>query len=280
MERAPEADCLDRIRQLVQAVEENPFDEDPALELGRSYLEINLYPEAVAVLEGLKSRKPDALELYPLLGISYLNSDRANEAIDHFLVAMSHAPEEGYLHRCMGDALFKAKRYPQALEYYKRSAGMERGNAPLRNMAQAFFDIGRVDDAVEILQEALKHDRTVPELWSSLGWAYIHLGHYHEAVESLKKALDLKPDDIQCLKSLGLAAFALGRKESCFKAYQIVLGLNPLDEEALFGMGILYVSTGDLKCAYRHYETLQSLKSSLCEDLYSKILERKELRMA
>ena len=90
----------------------------------------------------------------------------------------------------------------------------------------------------------------------------------------------MKPDDIQCVKSLGLAAFALGRKESSFQAYQTALSLNPMDEEALFGMGILFVSTGDLKSALRKHESLQSIKSQLCDDLYAKILERKELRMA
>jgi hypothetical protein len=44
-------------------------------------------------------------------------------------------------------------------------------------------------------------------------------------------------------------------------------------------MGILYVSSGDLKAAYRQYECLHELKSPLCEDLYAKIVERKELRM-
>jgi hypothetical protein len=40
MDRATETESWDRIRKLEQAVQENPFDEDPALELGRSYLEI------------------------------------------------------------------------------------------------------------------------------------------------------------------------------------------------------------------------------------------------
>jgi tetratricopeptide (TPR) repeat protein len=107
----------------------------------------------------------------------------------------------------------------------------------------------------------------------------IHLGRYAEAIDPLKRALNLRPDDIQCVKSLGLAAFALGRRQASFQSYQIALGLNPRDEEALFGMGILYVSSGDLKAAYRQYECLHELKSPLCEDLYSKIVERKELRM-
>ena len=179
MESASESECWDRIRRLEQAVQENPFDQHPAIELGRSYLENSRFPEAVAVLESLKSRKPETVELYPLLGLSYLNSDRASEAIDHFMVAMAHSPEEGYLYRCMGDALFKARRFPQAIEYYKRSAELEPGNTlPLRKMVQAFFDMGKVDEAVDILQEALRYDAAVPELWSSLGWALIHLGRY------------------------------------------------------------------------------------------------------
>jgi Flp pilus assembly protein TadD len=149
----------------------------------------------------------------------------------------------------------------------------------LRKMAQAYFEVGRVGEAVDILREALRYENADPELWSSLGWALIHLGRYAEAIDPLKRALNLRPDDIQCVKSLGLAAFALGRRQASFQSYQIALGLNPRDEEALFGMGILYVSSGDLKAAYRQYECLHELKSPLCEDLYSKIVERKELRM-
>lgn len=149
----------------------------------------------------------------------------------------------------------------------------------LRKMAQAYFDVGRVGEAIDVLTEALRYDNADPELWSSLGWAFIHLGRYAEAIDPLKRALVLRPDDIQCIKSLGLAAFALGRKQASLQSYQIALNLNPRDEEALFGLGILYVSSGDLKCAYRQYELLAAMPSPLAEDLYSKIVERNELRM-
>jgi tetratricopeptide (TPR) repeat protein len=165
--------------------------------------------------------------------------------------------------------------------YPKAVAEPEPGSTlPLHKMAQTYFDMGRVDEAIDILHEALKYDQAVPELWSSLGWALIHLGRYAEAIGPLQRSLALKPDDIQCIKSLGLAAFALGRKESSLQSYRIALSLDPMDAEALFGMGILFVSSGDLKSAYRQYELLQSVKSNLCDDLYAKILERKELRMA
>ncbi|HLP40285.1 MAG TPA: tetratricopeptide repeat protein, partial [Fibrobacteria bacterium] len=96
MDNALEPDPMDRIHELEQAVQENPFDEDPAIELGRTYLARNRYHEAVDVLENLKSLNPGASELYPLLGISYLNVDRAREALDNLRIAVSHNPEEGY----------------------------------------------------------------------------------------------------------------------------------------------------------------------------------------
>jgi tetratricopeptide (TPR) repeat protein len=149
----------------------------------------------------------------------------------------------------------------------------------LRKTAQAYFEGGRVGEAIDVLREALRYDNADPELWSSLGWAFIHLGRYAEAIDPLKRALVLRPDDIQCIKSLGLAAFALGRKQASLQSYQIALSLNPRDEEALFGLGILYVSSGNLKSAYRQYELLVGIPSPLAEDLYSKIVERNEIRM-
>ena len=56
--------------------------------------------------------------------------------------------------------------------------------------------------------------------------------------------------------------------------------LNDKDEEAIFGLGILFVSTGNLRSAYRQYEALQAVNPFLAEDLYGKIVERKELRLA
>jgi protein O-GlcNAc transferase len=266
MDKAPDAEQLERIRRLEQVVQENPFDEDPVLELGRTYVQGSRFMDAVALLENLKSIKPDATELYSLLGISYLHVDRTNEAMDNLRIAMHHSPEEGYLYWCLGDAHFKAEQFPQAIQCYKRSTELEPGNSiPLRKMA------------LEILKEALKYDTETPELWSSLGWALIRQGEYSEAIGPLKHALALKPDDMQCVKSLALAAFAMGRKDSSFQFYKIALGLNGKDEEALFGLGILFVSTGDLKNAYRQYETLQSVNPILAEDLYGKIVERKEL---
>jgi tetratricopeptide (TPR) repeat protein len=96
----------------------------------------------------------------------------------------------------------------------------------------------------------------------------------------LQQALDLLPLDIQCIKSLALAAFAMGQKDASLQSYQKALSLSPLDTEVLFGLGILYVSSGNLKCAYKQYELLLANKSHLAEDLYARILERKDLLAA
>ncbi len=281
MEALSETKSWERIQQLETAFQDDPTDEFHVLELGRSYVASNRFSEAVVVLERLKSLNPNSVELYPLLGLSYLNCDRAHEAIDQFKMAMLHKPEASNLLWCMGEALFKAERYLQAVEYFKRSAELERGNLlPLRKMAQAFFDMGKMELAIEILNEAIKYDGSVSELWSSLGWAYLHIAEYTLAIGPLKKSLELNQNNIQCVKSLALSLFALGRKDSSLEYYQLALALDPQDAEALFGLGILYVSSGNLKCAHRQYEALVASKSHLAEDLYAKILERNEILMA
>ena len=173
------------------------------------------------------------------------------------------------------------RQHPQAMEAYRFSPEQDPvEHLPVRQLAQIFFETGMVGEAVRVLLQAVEAEPEAPELWSSLGWSWVHLGNYPKAMEALQRALILKPGSLQCIKSLALASFAVGKKESSREYYETALSMRPGDEEALFGLGILFISSGNLKSAYRQYEALHPLNAALAEDLYAKIVERKDLRLA
>ena len=73
---------------------------------------------------------------------------------------MQNVPEYGWIGPASGG-------YSQAVELDTYDT------VHLRQMAQSYFEMGRVGEAVDILREALRYDNADPELWSSLGWALI-----------------------------------------------------------------------------------------------------------
>jgi tetratricopeptide (TPR) repeat protein len=58
----------------------------------------------------------------------------------------------------------------------------------------AYFHAGRLDDAVEALEEATRLRPGFPKSFESLGMAYFKLGELGNAVETWQKALALRPD--------------------------------------------------------------------------------------
>jgi Tfp pilus assembly protein PilF len=113
------------------------------------------------------------------------------------------APDFYSAHNTLGTLYQKTGRFPEAEDEYRRARELNPKSAtPLVNLGSLFIDeavaragdreaAGKIlDNALDILEEALKMKRTAPAYFF-LGTAYYRSSFYEEAEQNLKHALEL-----------------------------------------------------------------------------------------
>ena len=94
------------------------------------------------------------------------------------------------------------------------------------NLAEAFFQKGRMDEAIEHSQKALQIDPNQGVAHSALGLALLQKRRLDEAVAHLEKALEITPN-AAAHSNLGVALMQAGRIDDALAHYQKAVELNP-----------------------------------------------------
>jgi tetratricopeptide (TPR) repeat protein len=163
----------------------------------------------------------------------------------------------------------------------------------LNNLAQLYFDAGRRDDAVRLLEQAarlqagdahteaivglmlLKDGRVeaavlrmqraierwpgVATLHLNLGAAYEQLGQWDEAIFQFRQAAKYAPGMAAAQKNLGHALVQSGKIDDGITAYREALRLDPGFFDAHINLGAALAGRGQLDDAIRHFEQALAL---------------------
>jgi Tfp pilus assembly protein PilF len=113
-------------------------------------------------------------------------------------------------------------------------------------MAQSFLTAGRVNDALELLEETIEQEPDNAYLRNFRGQVLFFAGRYEEAVEALLGALELDPHLSDAHNNLGIVYDAMGRKNEAEKQYRLALAdpAYPTPEKVYSNLGVLYSSQG------------------------------------
>jgi tetratricopeptide (TPR) repeat protein len=130
------------------------------------------------------------------------------------------------------------------------------------NLGIALMDKGRIDEAVENFQIALRLDPSNANAtaFNNLGVAYKTKGLYDKAIEQFQTALRIKPDDPETHNNLGVAYRYKGMYSQAIEQHRIALTLRPDFADAHFNLGIIYLDFGDKYKAREEFEAGLKIK--------------------
>ena len=104
----------------------------------------------------------------------------------------------------------------------------------LNYLGYTYADLGQnLDEAEQLIIEALKYKANDGFITDSLGWVYYKKGEYAKALEYLKKAHELVPDDPTIMEHVGDAYLKLNDKANALKYYQKALSKKDQEKEDL-----------------------------------------------
>lgn len=119
----------------------------------------------------------------------------------------------------------------------------------LNNLGVAYNMIGRHEEAIGYIREALRIHPDNAEAWNNLGRSYNGLGQHHLAIGHIREALRIQPDNTKALINLGVSYGELGQYAQAISYFQEVLRTHPENAEAWINLGLSYNRLGQYQRA-------------------------------
>lgn len=138
----------------------------------------------------------------------------------------------------------------------------------MSSLAVAYRDLGELDRAVTLLQQATRDNPGFHHGFGQLGVALLDRGDLEPALEAFQRAHALDPKDAQDTYHLGVVYQKLGRPQDAERAYKDTIRLKPEDAEAHNNLGAVYQEQGRWSDALVEYQIAARLDPDLPQAHY------------
>ena len=164
----------------------------------------------------------------------------------------------GNVSGCLSFCLFWDGRYTESIVYSDKAILVNpKLIMPRLKKYQSLRKLGKHEEALETITEALKIDPDNPHLWNSKGCYLFDSSKYEEAIICYDKALEKDPDKSMYLSNKGECLDKLSKYPESISYYERALEKDPSNEEI--------------------QKDLDSVKAKLSKDSPSKTVERLEV---
>ncbi len=132
-------------------------------------------------------------------------------------------------HASLGYFYTFARQFDKAIAHAERGLALDpNSSGVLFNSGASFAHSGRQEEAIPLLQKAIRLNPIAPAAWfDSLSTAYRMVGRFDEAVEQAKKAVERESKNQFTYLGLASACFLAGRETEARAAAAEVLKINP-----------------------------------------------------
>lgn len=211
-------------------LEKNPNAYDVRIRLGSLYFyQLKDVSKALAQGELAKKIAPQRTEAYLFTGLVLHEVERYDDAAAALLKGIEKNPMLPDLHFHLGATFDKLERFDDMVMEMKKAIDLDSDYANALNyLGYTFADNGiRLNEAVKLINRALKIRPDDGYFIDSLGWAYYRKGEVRNALRLLKKAVSLVPNDPVIHEHLGEVYLKNGRTELAREAWMRSLSLDP-----------------------------------------------------
>jgi Flp pilus assembly protein TadD len=133
----------------------------------------------------------------------------------------------------------------------------------------ALVEQGKLDEAIQQLQEAVRVNAASAEAHYSLGFALGKKGQTDEAIRQFEEALRLKPDYPEAHNNLGIALGKNGQTDEAIRQFQEATRLKLDYAEAHYHLGLALGMKGHTDEAILQFQTAIRLKPDYTEARYN-----------
>lgn len=173
-----------------RAVYFEPTNDDAIRGLAAAYANLGRMGDAESTYMAAIATRPNYWGGYNALGGLYMSEGRYLEAAEIFSRVTALAPDSFRGYSNLGGAYVLLGKYTEAITALEQSIAIRGTVDAYSNLATAYFNLRRYDDAASNYMRAAALDDRNYVVWGNLADAYYYSGRRHaEAIEMYKKAL-------------------------------------------------------------------------------------------
>ena len=172
----------------------------------------------------------------------YLVARDWNSAETHARKALELAPDMNAGLRLLGVVYTQRGQFDQAIAILEKAMRLDPYNAETyNNLSTAYMQKGQYDKAEELLQTSLQIMPGYRIAFLNLGLLALLRGNFEAAADYLERAIEQVPDDPPPRNNLAVALIRLGRYDEARHHLQYIIDRYPELPNAYFNMAITYV---------------------------------------
>jgi len=160
-----------------------------------------------------------------------------------------------------GSDLFRAGKYDQAIESFKRVVEKYPSNYEgYYNLGLSYMKKKETDSAITALEKAAELNPQSLEVVFALGESYFVKGDIEKALQSFSRAVELKPDSATAHYDFGLANYKLNKNEEALAQFDKAIELNPNGASVYYQAGLAAIRLESFDRAIKYFEGFLKLE--------------------
>ncbi len=180
--------------------------------------------------------------------------------------------EFGRNHLSLGSAFFRDGYYTEAEASFQRALRDDPSSAEAQyGLGSVYLKQNESARARASFEQALKltasYPDTVPNCWNNLGLLATREGRIDDAIESFQAALRASPDYWIALENLGNAYRQQRRWDDARATLERAVGARPRSPEANYSLAMVYAQTDDTDRAYQYLQNALKFRPDYPEAL-------------
>jgi len=161
----------------------------------------------------------------------------------------------------LGNRLLQAGKVSEAFEHYQQALRIDPDSAEAHNnLGTALAQAGKFEDAIAHFEQALRINPDDAKAHNNLGIVLAHTGRNEDAIAHFEQARRIDPDNAETYYNLGIALARTGKNEEAIARYEQALGIQPDYVDAHFSLGVALENAGREPQAIQHYEQALRIK--------------------
>jgi tetratricopeptide (TPR) repeat protein len=223
----------ERAIQAYQAnIQIDPTFFDSILHLGFVSYRLKRNEEALSYLDQAVKLNPKRPEPYLLLGLTYFQMKEYQQAKARLEDGIQQDPSNAELHFNLGTAYDKLDRFDEVVREMEQALELDPEHADALNyLGYSYADRGiNAEEAVSLTQQAVTLRPHNGYYVDSLAWALYKVGRIEEALEMMQRAVSLVPDDPVIYEHLGEIFLLREEHEKAREAWIHSLQLDSTNE--------------------------------------------------
>jgi tetratricopeptide (TPR) repeat protein len=160
----------------------------------------------------------------------------------------------------LGAAYMNQQVFEKGLKAFQDAAALDpKLEIAKLNQGIALLNLTRIDQAKQLLEDAVKKISNDPHAWFNLGLLYKNSDNPQGAVDAFRRVTEIDPNDADTWYFLGAAYAQQKQFPQAIDALQHALKLNPLHASAEFGISRAYQQSGDAAQARADLQKFQHI---------------------